>query len=290
MHERRERAQEAAPDASGEPEVQPVADHARQEHVHEPLVRCFQERIEDGIDRVPVREDPSHDADHQNEDGEEQHSLSQHVRAVPEGAVRHLVPVGVSQGLGERAAGADPPAVHPFPEEVDPERDEHQGLEHADADPPPQRIVGEDVVDVERPRQDEAVRAPELPPMPVGHHREEGVQESLREHLVIGELRKDDLREEKERKHLNRHQRRRLERDVGGLPSQNSPESEHHHDRRVGERVPERGTGCADRDRADQALGAPGVGRDAPSDPAQEVGEVEGKPVTVREELRHGAA
>src|SRR6266850_6655107 len=55
VHQRGEGAQEAAPDASREPEVEPVADHARQEHVHEPLVRGLQEWIEDGIDRVSVR-------------------------------------------------------------------------------------------------------------------------------------------------------------------------------------------------------------------------------------------
>src|SRR2546430_9488787 len=49
VHERGKRTQEAAPDAPGEPEIEPVADHARQEHVHEPLVRRLQERIEDGI-------------------------------------------------------------------------------------------------------------------------------------------------------------------------------------------------------------------------------------------------
>src|SRR5205807_1551674 len=101
--------------------------------------------------------------------------LARHVDAVPEGAVRHLLPLRVAERLRERAARADPAAVSALPPPPHDERDDDEGLDAADREPGGVRLVREDVPDHERPGEDQAERAPVLAAVAVIAPREEVV-------------------------------------------------------------------------------------------------------------------
>ena len=93
-------------------------------------------------------------------DGEKERGLPDHVQAVPKRTVRHLVAMGVAHRFGERAAGADPAAIRALAPAEDDQRNEHERLHKAKCPARPERVVGEDVLNIERPREDEAEGPP----------------------------------------------------------------------------------------------------------------------------------
>src|SRR5262245_41635405 len=135
VHERRQRAGEATPDAPGEPEVEADADDAGEEHVDDVVVVVDRVAVEggvvdlaDGVAERRLRPGPAHDARGEQGEAERQNHLTDQVYAIPAGAVRHFLALGVADGLGEGAAAADPAAVGAFAPATDDERDEHEGL------------------------------------------------------------------------------------------------------------------------------------------------------------------
>src|SRR5207249_1528687 len=148
--------------------------------------------------------------------------------------------------MHERGKRTEEPAPHPPREpEVETVADDPDE-KHVDApligrleqriecriDPVPGRERPPDDPDhEERPREDEAVRAPELPAVPVVHDRKERVGDAAREESVVIELREDDLGQEKERNDLDEHERQGLHRDVGSATPPDALQAEQDDDR-----------------------------------------------------------
>src|SRR5258706_6352689 len=135
--------------------------------------------------------------------------------------MRHLLAMRIAHGFSQRAAGTDPSAVRPLAPLVNQERDDDERLHETDPQPPPQRMVGEDVVDVEGEREDEAVRAPVGTLMTdaavVGF--EERIGDAAQrpagfEETVASHPRQDDLGKDEQRDALEKDKHHRLERDV----------------------------------------------------------------------------
>ena len=121
------------------------------------------------VDRRAVRLQPADDAYDEQRDSCEQHDLAEHVKAVPYGAVRHLASVGISQCLGQRAARTEPTAIGAFSKEINHQRNEDECLQGADYKPPAEWMMGENVIYIERPSEDETVRPPVFPSETVIH-------------------------------------------------------------------------------------------------------------------------
>src|SRR5262249_22079522 len=122
VHERRERAREAAPHAAAEPEVEPESDDPAEKNVDRPRVVQKRNALEQrfGGARGPraVAHRPAHDAKREDDECEREYDLADEVHAIPLRAVRHLLAMHVAERFGERAARAHPAAVDAFPPAV----------------------------------------------------------------------------------------------------------------------------------------------------------------------------
>src|SRR5438876_7397114 len=127
VHERRERTEEATPDAAREPEVESVAENAAEEDVDRPLVVLL-EPIERRVRPVAGWQDPTGDAHREQQERQGEHPLSREGESIPARPVRHAMTNAVPQRFRERAARTDPSAIGALAEEVDGERDPHEGL------------------------------------------------------------------------------------------------------------------------------------------------------------------
>ena len=74
--------------------------------------------------------------------------------------MRHLRALRIAHCLGERAAGADPATVSPLPPAKDDERNDDKGLQERNAEPEPHRMRRENVVNIQRPGEDETISSP----------------------------------------------------------------------------------------------------------------------------------
>ena len=162
----------------------------------------------------------------------------------------------VAHRFGQRTARTYPAAIRALAPAIHEPRDEHKRLQSADDDPPPMRRIGEHVIDVERPGQNEAVGppiCPRVPPCGPIHHvvivfRNILLEQPVAEHLtkprgedpVVTQPRQNDLRQDEQGQPLQQHQRPRLPADVGRLFAPHAIQPERQNTRAVKERVIER--------------------------------------------------
>src|SRR5262245_8396523 len=85
----------------------------------------------------------------------------------------------VAECLGEPAARTHPAAIGALAPTPHDERNDDEGLQRADREPQPHRLVGKEIPDEERPGEHEAEGAPVFAAVTVVRGREELVAEPL---------------------------------------------------------------------------------------------------------------
>ena len=301
VHERGERAGEAAPDASAEPEIRGDADDPREAEIDDVVVIELEAgegpAAEESAGELLGKRDaePGEDAEEEDERDEREGDLADHVQPVPARAVRHFLAVGVAERLGERAAGADPAAVGAFAPAPDDERDDDESLHARNGEPPPERLGRGEVPEEERPGEDEAEGAPVLASVRGAGEGEkavgDGAREAVIEEAIVPGVGEDEVGQEEKRDRLHGHERERLGGDVGRAAAADAPDAKDDDDRGVGDGVVEARLGGGDGERAEERGWIGGLRGDVAAEAVQPVRDVEGKPVIALERgLQRGAA
>src|SRR5262249_12330270 len=186
MHESREWTCKATPNASTEPKVKTDGYGTRKKHIDDVVVvqghsengEVTQHGLIETPHRAPkagVRPNPASDSREKERHGETEDSLTEHVEPVPLRSVRHLLPMRISESLSQGPARANPATVSSLPPTANHQRNDHEGLEAPNHEPPGHRFRGEKVPNEERPCQDQSKGSPVLPAMPVIGNRKQVV-------------------------------------------------------------------------------------------------------------------
>ncbi len=219
VHQRGERAGEAAPHAAGEPEVHPHADDAGEEDVDDVVVveleaERMTSRRECRWRTFPTRGPPRCWA--QVQETMRASAMAQAAKSAtwPTMLTRFQSgPCGIFCRCASPSVSASAPHEQiqpqyaPLPQLADDQRNDHERLQERDGQPPPHRLRGEDVPDEERPGQDEPERPPVLPSLAIVGGGEEVVGEGLAEPrvegAVVAQQRQHEVREQEERDPLD---------------------------------------------------------------------------------------
>ncbi len=300
VHQRRERAGEPAPHAPSEPEITSQAYDPCQENVHDVVVVELHAEERPAAEQAVIpacgpdaqrrlRPSPGDDAQTEQHEGGGQHDLPDHVHPVPEWTVRHLLAVRIAHRFRQRTTGADPAAVGAFTPAIDDQRDDYEGLDEGNAQPPPHRLRREDVPNEQRPRQNQAEGAPVFAPVVVVHDREEPVGHVLHragiEPAVVAHQRKNQVGEHEQGNCLHGHQRKSLRAHIVGLAAFDPPPTEKQNAEGVAQCVVEARLGEINRQGAQQSGRAGGLFCDAAAQTLQPGREVKWEPPVRLEEL-----